>query len=115
MRRYFFILFLFFSSLSNAQDINGIWKGTLVMAPGGCFPIYNIEMQLQVAGSKIVGTVYHFSDSLNFVKENFEGTFQKDSNTIFIQETGIITFRLKDDCVPCIKSYNLTYHKGSGP
>lgn len=115
MRRYFFILFLLGSTISNAQDINGIWKGTLVMAPGGCFPIYNIEMQLQVAGSKIVGTVYHFSDSLNFVKENFEGTFQKDSNTIFIQETGIITFRLKDECVPCIKSYNLTYHKGSGP
>jgi hypothetical protein len=85
------------------------------MAPGGCFPIYNIEMQLQVAGSKIIGTVYHFSDSLNFVKENFEGTYTKDSNSIYIQETGIITFRLKEDCVPCIKTYKLTYHKGTGP
>ena len=85
------------------------------MAPGACFPIYNIEMQLQVAGSKIIGTVYHFSDSLNFVKENFEGTFNKDSATLFIQENGIITFRLKEDCVPCIKTYKLTYHKGTGP
>lgn len=85
------------------------------MAPGGCFPVYNIEMQLQVAGSRISGTVYHFSDSLNFVKENFEGVYKKDSNAISIQETGIITFRLKEECVPCIKTYALTYHKGSGP
>ena len=85
------------------------------MAPGGCFPVYNIEMQLQVAGTRIVGTVYHFSDSINYVKENFEGVYNKDSNTISIQETGIITFRLKEECVPCIKTYALTYHKGSGP
>jgi hypothetical protein len=100
---------------AKSQDINGIWKGTLVMAPGGCFPVYNIEMQMQVAGSRIVGTVYHFSDSLNYVKENFEGVYKKDSNTLSIQETGIITFRLKEECVPCIKTYALTYHKGTGP
>ena len=106
---------LLLSCLGQAQGINGIWKGRLVMAPGGCFPVYNIEMQLQVAGTRIVGTVYHFSDSINYVKENFEGVYNKDSNTIFIQETGIITFRLKEECVPCIKTYTLTYHKGSGP
>ncbi len=109
------LVFLFISVLAGAQDINGIWKGRLVMAPGGCFPVYNIEMQMQVAGTRIVGTVYHFSDSLNYVKENFEGVYKKDSNSIFIQEIGIITFKLNEDCVPCIKSYALTYHKGSGP
>ncbi len=85
------------------------------MAPGHCFPVYNIELQIQVAGTKIVGTAYHFSDSLNFVKENFEGTYKKDSNSIQIQEIGIITFKIKEDCVPCVKKYNLTFHKGSGP
>ncbi|MBC7873111.1 MAG: hypothetical protein H7Y01_03890 [Ferruginibacter sp.] len=115
LRQIILLTSLFISGLSQSQDINGIWKGRLVMAPGGCFPVYNIEMQLQVAGTRIVGTVYHFSDSLNFVKENFEGVYKKDSNSISIQETGIITFRLNDGCVPCIKSYALSYHKGSGP
>ena len=96
------------------QDINGIWKGKLVMAPGGCFPVYNIELQIQVAGTRITGTAYHFSDSLNYVKENFEGIYKKDSNSISIQENGIITFRIKEDCVPCIKKYALTFHKGGG-
>lgn len=107
-------LFLALSGLAGAQDINGIWKGKLVMAPGGCFPVYNIELQIQVAGTKITGTAYHFSDSLNYVRENFEGSFKKDSNSIVIQETGIITFRIKEDCVPCIKRYSLSYHKGGG-
>lgn len=97
-----------------AQDINGVWKGKLVMAAGGCFPVYNVEMQLQSAGTKITGTIYHFSDSMNYVRENFEGTYRSDSNLILIKEIGIITFRIKEDCVPCIKTYNLSYHKGGG-
>lgn len=109
-------LFLLCPLLANAQgNINGIWKGTVVMAPGHCFPVYNIELQIQAAGTKITGTAYHFSDSLNYVRENFEGTYNADSNSMTIQEIGIITFKIKEDCVPCVKRYKLTYHKGSGP
>lgn len=96
---------------AGAQSIDGIWKGRLMMAPGSCFPVYNIEMQLQVAGTRITGVAYHFSDSMNYVRENFEGVYNKDSNTIRIQETGIITFKVKDECVPCIKKYNLSLHQ----
>lgn len=113
-RKIILSVLLLLSLLVHGQDINGIWKGKLVMAPGGCFPVYNIEMQLQVAGTKIIGTVYHFSDSLNYVKENFEGVFKKDSSLVTIKEIGIITFKIREDCVPCIKTYNLTYHKGGG-
>lgn len=107
-------LFLLLSVFCQAQDINGIWKGKLVMAPGGCFPVYNIELQVQVAGTRITGTAYHFSDSLNYVKENFEGIYKKDSNIISIQENGIIVFKIKEDCVPCIKKYALSFHIGGG-
>lgn len=108
------ILSLLAGSMIYGQDINGIWKGKLVMAPGGCFPVYNIELQLQVAGTRITGTAYHFSDSLNFVRENFEGVYSREKNEILIQENGIITFRIKEDCVPCVKRYELSYHKGGG-
>jgi hypothetical protein len=114
LRQLFISALLFVSVFAGAQDINGIWKGKLVMAPGACFPVYNIELQLQVAGSRITGTAYHFSDSLNFVKENFEGTYKKDSNLIVIQEIGIVTFKIKEDCVPCIKNYRLSFHRGGG-
>jgi hypothetical protein len=97
-----------------SQDINGIWRGKVVMAPSGCFPVYNIELQMQIVGTKVTGTAYHFSDSSNYVRENFEGTYKADSNYINIQENGIITFKIKEDCVPCVKNYKLTYHRGGG-
>ena len=115
MARHFLSIFLFFTGISlSAQDINGIWKGKVVMAPSGCFPVYNIELQLQMAGTNITGTAYHFSDSLNYLKENFEGTYNRDSNLITIKEIGIVTFKIKEDCVPCIKTYKLSFHRGGG-
>ena len=113
-RKFFLLLLLGIAVSSQGQDINGVWKGKLVMAAGGCFPIYNVEMQLQSAGTKITGTIYHFSDSMNYVRENFEGTYKPDSNIILIKEIGIITFKIREDCVPCIKTYNLSYHKDGG-
>jgi hypothetical protein len=113
-KRIIISLLLLLNLAAQSQDINGIWKGKLVMAPGACFPVYNIELQLQVAGSRITGTAYHFSDSLNFVKENFEGIYKKDSNVILIQENGIITFKVREECVPCVKNYTLTFHRGGG-
>jgi hypothetical protein len=97
---------------SLAQDINGIWRGKLVMEPGGCFPVYNIELQLNVSGSKISGVSYHYSDTTNYVKETFTGTFKSDSNNISISEIGVTTFKIPADCIPCIKKYALSFHKG---
>lgn len=115
MARHFFLYILVFTGISlSAQNINGIWKGKVVMAPSGCFPVYQIELQLQLAGTHITGTAYHFSDSSNYLKENFEGTYNRDSNLITIQEIGIVTFKIKEDCVPCIKTYKLSFHRGNG-
>lgn len=99
-------------SLVQGQDINGIWKGKLVMEPGGCFPVYNIELQVSVAGNLISGVSYHYSDTSNFVKETFKGSYRSDSNSISINEIGVTTFHIPVDCIPCIKKYALSFHKG---
>lgn len=112
LRQTILFIFLITAVFTQAQDINGIWKGKLVMEPGGCMPVYNIEFQLQVAGSKITGVSYHYSDTANYVKENFEGIYKRDS--ILINEIGVTTFHVPSDCVPCIKKYLLTYHTGGG-
>jgi hypothetical protein len=115
LRKIILSVFLLSALFGRAQDINGIWKGKLIMEPGGCFPVYNIELQLQIAGTRISGSSYHFSDTSNYVKENFEGVYKQDSNHISINEIGVTTFNIPGDCIPCIKKYKLTYHKGSGP
>ena len=97
-----------------SQNLSGQWKGRLVMAPSGCFPVYNLQFDLQVTDSVIRGTAWHFSDSFNYVKQNLVGVYLADSQTIALRETGIIGQQLKPDCIPCSKNYQLTYHKASG-
>ncbi len=115
LRQIILQVFLFTSLFSQAQNIDGIWKGRLMMDPGGCFPVYNIELQLQVAGTRVTGASYHYNDTTNYVKETFEGVYKKDSNLIYITEIGVTTFHIPGDCIPCIKKYILSYHKGDGP
>ncbi len=95
---------------AQAQDINGFWKGRLVMEPGGCFPVYNIEFQLQVEGIKIRGNSYHYSDTSNYVKEEFEGIYDTITKSLNIEEQKVSVFRIPPDCIPCIKKYILTFH-----
>ena len=110
--RFFLILFnmLPFFSCIYGQEINGIWKGTLTQGPGGCFPVYNIELQIKIEGTRISGVSYHYSDLTNYVKEDFEGTYDRLNKTVRINEKKIIIFHVPADCVPCIKRYSL-YHR----
>lgn len=103
-------LFLFLCSQGSAQDINGFWKGRLVMEPGGCFPVYNIEFQLQIEGQKIRGNSYHYSDTTNYVKEEFEGLYDSVTKALSIEEQKVSVFHIPPDCIPCIKKYSLTFH-----
>jgi hypothetical protein len=106
------ILYLLFMIApgSRAQDINGFWKGRLVMEPGGCFPVYNIEFQLQIEGTKIRGNSYHYSDTTNYVKEDFEGVYDTVGKSMQIEEQKVSIFRIPPDCIPCIKKYSLSFH-----
>ena len=108
------LLGLIFLQLGEAQDISGIWRGKLVMGAGGCFPVYQIELQLTVSGEQIKGKAYHFSDSSNYISDDLVGTWDSAKQTVYLRETGIVTFRIREDCVPCLKNYELTLHTGSG-
>lgn len=115
MRRLLPILIsLILISPIGAQDISGFWRGKLVMGVGGCFPVYQIELQLTVTGGQITGKAYHFSDSSNFISDAIVGTWDSTTKTAMIRETGIVTFRIKEECVPCLKTYELSLHTGGG-
>ena len=94
-----------------AQELNGIWRGTLTQGPGGCFKDYNIELQIQIKDTKISGASYHYSDVVNYVKEEFSGVYNAQGKTLAITEMKVLTFHVPSDCVPCIKQYSLAYEK----
>jgi hypothetical protein len=109
-----FLFILATYSVLPAQELSGSWKGRLVMAPSGCFPVYNLQFDIQVNDSVVRGTAWHFSDSFNFVKQNLQGVYRADSQVLLLRETSLISQQLKPDCIPCTKQYRLTYHKASG-
>jgi hypothetical protein len=98
-------------ALAEAQQLNGIWKGTLTQQPGGCFPVYNVELQVSIDKGSVTGFCYHYSDVLNYVKKNYTGIFNAGTNTINIQEQRVTTFHIPSECTPCIRYFTLTYRK----
>ncbi len=104
------ILMSFFSG--NAQDISGIWQGKLTQEPGGCFPEYYIELQIKTFNRDLEGISYDYYDTTKYVKLNFTGTLAgSNRKTIMIAEKKILKERIPEDCVPCMKTYNLVYSR----
>lgn len=107
----FLLIALLLSFASASQNLNGVWRGTLTQGPGGCFRVYNIELNIKSDGSKLNGASYHYSDVTNYVKEDFGGTYNPANKTLSISELKVLTFHVPPDCIPCIKQYNLAYEK----
>lgn len=110
--RSFITAFIFLTHIhSSAQELNGIWKGTLTQQPGGCFPVYNVELQVNISNNQVSGVCYHYSDVTNYVKKNYDGIYDATAKTINIQEHRIMTFHIPTDCTPCIRYFRLSYSK----
>lgn len=95
--------------LSVGQDLNGIWKGTLTQQAGGCFPVYYIEVQINLTGDSVNGATYHYSDITNYVKKKFTGQYIPSYRKLVLKEGPVQTFKIPPDCTPCIKNYDLWY------
>jgi len=103
-----FTLFLAHQILP-AQNLNGIWKGTLSMS--GCFPENNIELQISQKGINAVGDSYHYQDVNNYVKKKFSGSYNAADRSLVLQENIVTTYHIPGSCVICIKKYELVYSK----
>lgn len=97
-----------------AQELAGIWRGTLTQAPGGCFPQYHVELQISVKGTAVSGVCYHYSDVSNYVKKSFEGTYNPATKSVSLNEKSILTFHIPKECTPCIRYYSLIHVKDVG-
>lgn len=111
MRFFYLILILLFPCFLFAQDLNGIWKGTLTQAPGGCYPKYFLEIQMNFSNNNITGKVYDYYDTSKFVKLGFTGKYNPQTHRLVLIENKVLQSQIPFDCVPCIKTYDLNYSK----
>jgi hypothetical protein len=93
-----------------AQNLNGIWRGKLTQDPGGCYPVYFLELQISALDhNSISGNSYDFFDKTRFVRLDFSGRYNATTKRLVIIESKVLTFQIPRDCVPCIKTYDLSY------
>jgi hypothetical protein len=111
MRAVFVLLLAVFSGCLRAEDLNGVWKGTLSQGPGGCYPRYFLELQINSTGDRITGRAYDYYDKTHFVKMSFTGRYNLQTHRLVLIENKILESDIPQDCLPCIKTYDLNYSK----
>ncbi len=113
MRNCFLIILLFTNFASVSQDLNGIWRGKLLQEAGGCFPEYNIELQINfiITANTMSGKAYDYYDTAKFVKLDFSGRYNSTTKRMVLIENTLMESRIPAGCVPCIKTYDLTWSR----
>ncbi len=94
-----------------AEDLNGIWKGVLTQGPGGCYPQYFLELQINATNDRISGRAYDYYDKSHFVKMSFTGRYNPQTHRLVLIENRILEANIPSDCLPCVKTYDLNYSK----
>lgn len=114
MRIIFILATLFIGSIAGAQDLNGIWRGTLTQEAGGCFPSYHLEIQMTVTGNTLAGSAYDYYDQSRYVKHHFTGRYNAQTKRMVIIEDRLLQVNIPGDCVSCTKTYDLTWSTVAG-
>ena len=79
----------------------------------GCFGENNIELQLTIQDNKITGDSYHYEDIHNYVKKKIKGRYDVASKKLTVVETIVTTYHIPQQCLICIKTFELQYRKSS--
>jgi len=94
-----------------SEDLNGIWKGTLTQGPGGCYPQYSLELQINFSENRITGKAYDYYDKAHYVKMSFTGRYNAQTHRLVLIENQVLQADIPLDCQACIKTYDLNYSK----
>ncbi len=111
MRYLYLVLFYFFTVHLLAEGLNGIWKGNLTQGPGGCYPNYFIELQINFNNNNIIGKAYDYYDTTKFVRLSFTGKYNPVTQRLVLIENKVLQSNIPAHCAPCIKTYDLIYSK----
>lgn len=104
-----FILGLLFSSVSNAQNLTGIWRGYFIT---GNMDQYKYEVQIeQTSSNRLSGVTYSYLDKRFYGKTSMTGSFKTTSGDALIQEIRTIEVKMAVNTGACIQKCLLTYTK----
>jgi len=92
-----------------SQNLTGIWRGKRTQTEGGCYPEYALELQISFADNSIMGRAYNYFDRERYTKINFTGKYNPQTKRMVIIENAVLQYNVPINCIPCIKTYDLTW------
>jgi hypothetical protein len=104
-------LLLGLTGVAHTQQLTGVWGGIRTQNTGGCFPAYSTELHIiYMQNNSFLGNVYSY-DNDRYTKINFTGKYNPLTKRMVIIENAVLQYNVPDSCVPCIKTYDLTFTK----
>jgi len=104
-------LLLGLAVVGQAQLLTGVWGGIRTQNAGGCFPAYSTELHIiYMQNNSFTGNVYSY-DNERYTKINFTGRYNPLNKRLVIIEHAVLQYNVPDSCIPCIKTYELTFSK----
>jgi hypothetical protein len=111
MRFFLLPVLLGLTVISHAQLLTGIWGGIRTQNTGGCFPEYSTELHIiYMQNNAFIGNVFSY-DNDRYTKINFTGRYNPLTKRMVIIENAVLQYNVPDSCIPCIKTYDLTFSK----
>jgi hypothetical protein len=111
MRLFLIPVLLGLAVCTNAQSLTGIWSGKRTQNAGGCFPEYSLELHIiYVNNNSFMGNAYSY-DNDRYTKVNFTGKYNPLTKRMVIIESAVLQYNVPDNCIPCIKTYDLNFAK----
>jgi hypothetical protein len=98
----------FFSVLSFAQNVSGIWRGYFITDDGDQ---YRFEIQMEQKNTSLSGVTYSYQDKRFYGKCTMTGNFSNASGNALIQEIKTIEVKMAMYSSACIQKCLLTYTK----
>lgn len=109
MRALLTLLLMTIAGAVCAQSLAGIWRGKRTQVAHGCFPEYSLELHITYAGDQsILGNAYSFTSPQQYTKVQFTGRYNPQTKRLVLIEGAILSYNVPADCIPCIKTYDLT-------
>lgn len=116
MRAAILIIAILFTSLTYAQDLTGIWRGSFVslsdrfQSLGGFSDRYKLEVQIDQHDKTFNSVTYSYKTTLFYGKATANGTVNPKTGKVWLEEIKIVELKMQFGSA-CIMTYKLQYSK----
>lgn len=111
-----FVIWVLTPFLIQAQVLGGIWRGKRTQVAGGCFPEYSTELHIYYSReNQVMGNAYNYYNREQYTKINFTGRYNATTRRLVILENAVVQYQVPDQCIPCIKTYDLVWNESGKP